>query len=233
MHVGMQTGLPPRCSVGRLARAGLLGADMQFVHCCSTSDEELRQMEAMGASIVICPISEMALAIGVPPTGRAREAGLRPAFGADAVCTASGDLFDEARTALLAERCLRAQPVFEAEGEVKESEELLLSSRDAIEGITLNAAAACWLGGRIGSLSVGKRADIIVLGGFDLSVASLADIQATVVSSAHGSNVVTVIVDGEIVKRDGALVGIDRDRLGAALATSRERLFVEAGYTPG
>jgi 5-methylthioadenosine/S-adenosylhomocysteine deaminase len=225
MHVGVQDGTPPRRSVGRLAEAGLLGNDMQFVHCCSTSDEELRQMADAGATIAICPMAEMALAIGVPPTGRAREAGLKPAFGSDAVCSASGDLFDEARLALLGERCLRAQTFFHTNSEVVASEDLGLTTLDVIEAITINGANACWLGSRIGSLTVGKRADIVVLGKLDLSVTSLQDIQAAVVASAHGSNVETVIVDGEIVKRGGALVGIDRGAIGAALARSRERIF--------
>src|ERR1019366_7112022 len=94
--------------VARLARAGLLDGDMQFVHCCTTGAGELRQIAEAGARIVVCPMAEMALGIGVPPTGRARDCGLRPAFATDAVCSASGDLFDEARLALLTERSLRA-----------------------------------------------------------------------------------------------------------------------------
>ncbi len=231
MHVGMQTGGPPRRSVGRLADAGLLGPDMQFVHCCSTSDVELRQLADAGATIAICPMSEMALAIGVPPTGRAREAGLKPAFGCDAVCSASGDLFDEARIALLGERSLKAQTFFETNSEVVAGDDLGSTTLDAIEGITVNGANACWLGSRIGSLTVGKRADIVLLRELDLSVASLGDLDAAVVASAHGSNVETVIVDGEIVMRGGALTGIDRGAVGAALARSRERLFAAAGYS--
>jgi cytosine/adenosine deaminase-related metal-dependent hydrolase len=229
MHVGMHDGTPPRRSVARLADAGLLGSDMQFVHCCSTSDAELCQMTDAGAMIVICPISEMALAIGIPPTGRAREAGLEPALGSDAVCSSSGDLFDEGRVALLAERCLKAQAFLRTNSEISASEDLGSTTLQAIEAITVNGAKACWLGSLVGSLAVGKRADIIVLGEFDLSVPSLRDIQAAVVTCAHGANVDTVIVDGEIVKRDGTLVGIDRVALGAALAGSRDRLFSRAG----
>jgi 5-methylthioadenosine/S-adenosylhomocysteine deaminase len=213
MHVGMQNGAPPRRSIAGLAEAGLLGADMQFVHGCSTGDDELRQLEAAGATIVICPTAEMALAIGVPPTGRAREAGLRPAFGADAVCSASGDMFDEARLALLAERCLRAQPIFEAERDVQK-EDLVLTAADAIEGITVNGARACWLEGRVGSLTIGRLADVVVLSELDLSVASLGDIRATVVSSAHGSSVEAARLERRCRARCRARVDGARGRRG-------------------
>ena len=225
MHVGMQDGTPPRRSVGRLADAGLLGTDMQFVHCCSTSDEELRQLAGAGAKIAICPMAEMALAIGVPPTGRARDADLKPALGSDAVCAASGDLFDEARIALVGERSLRAQDFFDTTTEVVASRDLGPTTLDVVEAITVHGANACWLESSVGSLTVGKRADVVLLGELDPSVGSLGDIPATVVAAAHGSNVETVIVDGEIVKRDGVLVGIDRAAIGVALARSRERVF--------
>ena len=198
---------------------------MQFVHCCSTSDEELRQLAGAGAKIAICPMAEMALAIGVPPTGRARDAGLKPAFGSDAVCSASGDLFDEARIALVGERSLRAQDFFDTTIEVVASRDLGPTTLDVIEAITVNGANACWLESTVGSLTVGKRADVVLLGELDPSVGSLGDIPAAVVAAAHGSNVETVIVDGEIVKRDGALVGIDRAVIGVALERSRERVF--------
>ena len=228
MHVGIQDGTPRRRSVGRLADAGLLAADMQFVHCCTTGDDELLLMADAGATIAICPMAEMALAIGAPPTGRALEAGLTPAYGSDAVCSASGDLFDEARLALLAERCLRAERFFAAGSDVATSDDLVVTSMDAIRGITVNAAAACWLEGRVGSLSVGMCADVILLRELDPSIASVGDIQATVVAAAHGSNVDTVIVGGEIVKRGGAFPRIDRSAIGAALSRSRERLFAGA-----
>ena len=185
-------------------------------------------MADAGATIVICPMAEIALAIGSPPTGRAREAGLAPAYGSDAVCSASGDLFDEARIALLTERSLRARRLFDVGSEVTTSEDLGFTSVDAIRGITVDAAVACWLEGRVGSLSVGMCADLVLfLRELDPSIASVGDIQATVVAAAHGSNVDTVIVDGEIVKRGGAFPGIER-RLAAAAGGGRRPIFADA-----
>jgi cytosine/adenosine deaminase-related metal-dependent hydrolase len=233
MHVGIRDARRPRRSVARLAAAGLLAGDMQFVHCCTTSAGELRQIAEAGARIVVCPTAEMALGIGVPPTGRARDCGLRPALGADAVCSASGDLFDEARLALLAERSNRAPGSTRPDRRsASGSEEPEPTTREALAAITLDATRACWLEDRIGSLTIGKRADIVLLRGLDADLIPGTDLHATIVSSAHGSNVDTVIVDGEIVKRDGTLLGIDREGIGAALAAARERLFADPAASP-
>ncbi|HEY5058873.1 MAG TPA: amidohydrolase family protein [Gaiellaceae bacterium] len=232
MHVGMHEGAPPRRSIGRLAEAALLGPDMQFVHCCSTTAEELARLADAGAAVVVCPVTEIALAIGIPPTGRIRDAGLAPALGADAVCSTSGDLFDEARVALLTERCLRAERRFADAHEVESAGELGFSSREALEAVTINGARACWLGDRVGSLTVGKRADIVLLRASDLGLAPLSDVVGGVVGGAHGGNVDTVLVDGKVVKRHGRLVGVDLKAARSSLERSRDKLFAAGGF-PG
>ena len=69
----------------------------------------------------------------------------------------------------------------------------------------------------------------MLLRGLDIAAIPAADLHGAIVASAHGANVDTVIVDGEIVKRDGRLVGIDRSAVVDALAESRARLLAEAG----
>ncbi|HEX4034333.1 MAG TPA: amidohydrolase family protein [Solirubrobacteraceae bacterium] len=219
MHVGIRDAARPRRAIARLLGAGLMGPDLQFVHCCTSSARELRAVADAGARIAVCPMAEMALGIGVPPTGRARAAGLRPALATDAVSSASGDLFDEARLALAGERI--SSPAG--------AQESRPSAREALAGITLDAARACWLENLTGSLEVGKRADVVLLRGLDIAAIPGADLHGAIIASAHGANVDTVLVDGEIIKRDGALVGIDRAATAAALAESRARLIAEAG----
>ena len=225
MHVGIRGVARPRRAIARLAGAGLLGPDLQFVHCCTSSAGELRDLAGAGARIAVCPMAEMALGIGVPPTGRARAAELRPALATDAVSSASGDLFDEARLALASERIASASPAGAREPRP--------SAREALAGITLDAARACWLDDLTGSLAVGKRADVVLLRGLDIAAIPGADLHGAIVAAAHGANVDTVIVDGEVVKRDGALVGIDRAAIAAALAESRRRLLAEAAAAGG
>ena len=81
--------------------------------------------------------------------------------------------------------------------------------------------------------AMGPTADVVLLRGLDIAAIPAADLHGAIVASAHGANVDTVIVDGEIVKRDGKLVGIDRAAVAGALAESRARLLDEAGAGTG
>src|SRR6266567_6212452 len=76
-----------------------------------------------------------------------------------------------------------------------------VSFREVIQMATLNGATALGIADTTGSITVGKRADLILIRGNDLNVAPVADIEASVVQSANVNNVDTVLVDGRIVKR--------------------------------
>ena len=90
---------------------------------------------------------------------------------------------------------------------------------------TLNGAKALGIGDTTGSITVGKRADIILIRGNDINIAPVADIEASVVQSATPANVDTVLVDGRIVKRGGKLVPTTSTR---SCATPRPRRCASA-----
>jgi 5-methylthioadenosine/S-adenosylhomocysteine deaminase len=232
MHCGIPTGAPSRRTIAQLAEAGLLREDMQFVHCCATADEEFVSLAAAGGVAVACPMAELGMGMGQPPVGRMRDAGLRPAVGADAVCTASGDQFDEARTALFSERGRHARAITGQGRPVENPSQLGLTAREALEAITIGGARACWLEDRVGSLTPGKQADVIMFSATDLNLSPLSDVIGMLVCSAHGRDVDTVIVAGEIVKRDGRIVGVDERSVHDGLLATRDRLFASQGY-PG
>jgi 5-methylthioadenosine/S-adenosylhomocysteine deaminase len=234
MHVAVLDGNPPAYGIRQLEEAGLLGDDLQFAHCVTTTADEFRSVVAADARATCTPMAELLLGFGIPPTGRMLAAGLGPSFGADTVCSASGDLFDEARTALIAERTRMAALQF-ATGPVENAAQLGMSARCALEGITINAAHACWLEDRVGSLSPGKLADIILLRGRDLTLAPVNNVLGTVVCGAHGANVDTVLVGGEVVKSGGELLHIDRDEIYSDLIAARDRIFTAnngIGFVP-
>jgi 5-methylthioadenosine/S-adenosylhomocysteine deaminase len=231
MHVGVPMGPPPpRPEIRFLADEGLLGADMNFVHCCTTTDDEFRRLAAAGGTATVSPMAELALGMGSPATARMRDCGVPPAVGSDAVCSSSGDLFEEARVALLAERTRAAAAMFAKGRAVERSSELTMTAREALETITINGARACWLGDRVGSLTPGKAADVILLRGTDLNLSPLSDLIGTIVCCAHGSNVDTVLVGGMIVKRGGALVGIDVKAIESELVAARDHLYEAGNY---
>jgi cytosine/adenosine deaminase-related metal-dependent hydrolase len=100
---------------------------------------------------------------------------------------------------------------------------------EVIEMATINGARALGLGGVTGSLTVGKRADIILIRGNDVNVAPVANIETAVVQCATPANVDTVMVDGRLVKRRGALVGYDVERIVRDAKASALRIRAAAG----
>jgi cytosine/adenosine deaminase-related metal-dependent hydrolase len=232
VHVGAPEGPEPMLSIKRMSEAGLLGPDINFAHCCNSTDEELRLLAEAGGTATACPTLDMAFGMGTPATGRLRDAGLRPAVGVDSVIASSGDMFEEARLGLLYERMRRAQAVFAQGRDVKSVDELGFTTREALESMTINSAHAIWLGDKVGSLTPGKKADIILLRATDFNIAPLSDMVAAIVCGANSGNVDTVIVGGRIVKRDGKLVGIDTERIYRLFIEARDRMYAYDDY-PG
>jgi len=232
IHVGISAGRTPKQSIKRLNEAGLLGPDLNFAHCCDATDEELGMLAAAGCTATACPTLEMSFGMGMPVTGRLRDAGVRPAVGVDSVNGTGGDMFDELRVALLCERSRRAQSIFASGQAIQSVDQLAFSSREALESGTVNGADAMWLGEQVGSLTPGKKADVILLRAIDLNLAPLSDLVGAIVCGANSGNVDTVMVGGRIAKRCGKLVGIDVDRIRRLLVQARDRAYSYDDY-PG
>lgn len=189
-------------------------------------------LAAAGCTATACPTLEMSFGMGMPVTGRLRDAGVRPAVGVDSVNGTGGDMFDELRVALLCERSRRAQSIFASGQAIQSVDQLAFSSREALESGTVNGADAMWLGEQVGSLTPGKKADVILLRAIDLNLAPLSDLVGAIVCGANSGNVDTVMVDGTFVKRGGKLLTIDVDRVRRLLAEARDRAYAYDDY-PG
>jgi cytosine/adenosine deaminase-related metal-dependent hydrolase len=105
----------------------------------------------------------------------------------------------------------------------------MLGFVETIEMGTLNGAKALGLGDVTGSLTPGKRADLIVIRTTDLNIAPLAHIETTVVQSAQPSNIDAVMVDGRFVKRHGKLIGFDVPAIVERAQKSSLRIRSSAG----
>lgn len=228
-HVGVPMGPPPKESIKGLFDAGLLGPDMSFAHCCDATDEEFRLLADVGGRGMSCPVIDAGLGMGASPTRRMRANGIAPCFTADAVVATSGDMFEEARVGLLLARDEDARATF-AEGRAVVEHGDRITAREGLESISLAAAKNCWLEESVGSLTPGKRADVILLRAGDLNLWPISNLVGTVMSCAHGGNVDTVLVDGAVVKRNGKLVGIDREAIRNGLIEARDRLYAAGGY---
>ncbi|MGE8328323.1 TRZ/ATZ family hydrolase [Pseudomonas urmiensis] len=140
--------------LARLARLGLLGPNLQAVHMTQISDDDLALLVESNTSVIHCPESNLKLASGFCPVERLWQAGVNVAVGTDGAASNNDlDLLGETRTAALLAKAVAGSAA-------------ALDAHRALRMATLNGARALGLEARIGSLEVGKAADLVA---FDLS----------------------------------------------------------------
>jgi cytosine/adenosine deaminase-related metal-dependent hydrolase len=159
---------------------------------------------------------------GHPITGRLRDAGHAPSLGVDLESAIAGDMFTVARVALASQRALDNAASRETHGQLPATS--TLSCNDALDWITLRGAEALGLADRIGSLTPGKQADVVLLRADTLNMRPLHDPVAAVVMQASLANVDTVLVAGQIRKRHGQLLFPSLDQRLAELDESGRRI---------
>jgi 5-methylthioadenosine/S-adenosylhomocysteine deaminase len=206
--------------VKQLHDLGLLGADTTYIHCCYFSEEEWRLVADSGGTISIAPQVEVQMGHGWPPVMKAIEYGLRPSLSIDVVTTVPGDMFTQIRAAFGAERARVNAVAWQANEPVPDT---MLTARQMLEMATINGAHVAGLEDRTGSLTPGKRADIVLLDARALNMAPVIDATAAVTLSADVSNVDTVLVDGVVRKRHGRLLA-DSDGARRKVESSRDYL---------
>ncbi|MFD5558528.1 amidohydrolase family protein [Streptomyces sp. NPDC127068] len=217
--------------VAWLADNGLLGPDVVCAHCNSLADDEFQIMADAGCSAAMTPEIEMQMGHGWPATRRLLDAGLAPTLGIDIATCNSGHLFQVMRTVLLVERAF-AHAGAARRGEVLE-EQLPLNTRDVIEFATINGAKALRLDHRIGSLTPGKDADVVLLRADGIEMAPMNSAAGAVVLAGHPGLVDSVWVAGRRVKAGGKLVGVDESRVVGLVDGARDHVLSRAGVEPG
>jgi 5-methylthioadenosine/S-adenosylhomocysteine deaminase len=216
--------------VAWLAERGLLGEDVICSHCNSLADDEFQMMADWGCSASMTPEIELQMGHGWPVTGRLLKVGMQPTIGIDIATCNSGHLFQVMRTVLLLERAW-AHDRADRSGEAVDR--LPVDTQDAIEIATINGAKALQLDHRIGSLTPGKDADIVMIRADNLEMAPLNNPVGAVVLAGHPGLVDSVWVAGRAVKREGKLIGVDERRIIQELTQSRDYVLSKAGVKPG
>ena len=221
-HTGCVWGSQLTLGIRELDAHGLLGSDQVHVHCNTCSGEELDLLAQAGAKVSSTPETELQMGMGRPILRAALARGMAPTLGCDIISNNSGDLFAQMRIGLAAQRQFDNEPSLAQDTAV---ESLSLTVRDALGFVTVNGAAALGLGDRVGSLTPGKQADVVVLRPTGFALWPVNDPVAAVVLQASAADVDTVLVAGRIVKRNGALVGVEPAAVRGALEASRDRVL--------
>jgi cytosine/adenosine deaminase-related metal-dependent hydrolase len=221
-HTACVWGSQSTMGVRELEAHGLLDSEQVHVHCNALSDEELGLLAEAGAKVSSTPETELQMGMGHPVIGRALALGMKPTLGCDIVSLNAGDMFAQMRIGLQFERAMQNDPVI-ASGEMPAR--LGLGVRDALRWATVNGVEALGLAARTGSLSPGKQADLILVGGDALNMTPRPEPVGSLVVQANASNVDTVVIAGRVVKRGGVLVDLDPARVRRLAEESRERVF--------
>jgi cytosine/adenosine deaminase-related metal-dependent hydrolase len=219
LHVGMAGTAD---AITTLQRFGLLGADVNYAHGNLLTDDEFDLIATSHGTLSITPSTDMLMQFGTyPGTGRALGRGIVCGFGVDTVCSAGTDLFSEMRLALAAERS-RANAAALARGERVETVDL--HQRDMLRLATLDGARVWNLDDAIGSLTPGNQADIAIVDMRSPHLDGFGDPVAVMVLGAGPADVETVIVGGDVVKRDGQLLGAHVTRAHQLMHETQDRL---------
>jgi 5-methylthioadenosine/S-adenosylhomocysteine deaminase len=204
--VERQTG---RRNVEYLDSVGITGPHVALAHCVHVNEDEMGLLARTGTHVAHCPSSNLKLGSGIAPVAEMLERGVSVSIGADgAPCNNRLDMFTEMRAAALLQKVTRGTTALPAERVLRMA--------------TLDGARALGLEGEIGSLEAGKRADITVLDLGRLHLTPRPDIISTVVYAAEAADVRTVLVDGRVLLREGALTTInERETIDEALEQYR------------
>lgn len=218
-HVGHPNPLG-MSEIGLLHDAGVLGSDMHVIHGGGCSDDELRMLAQAGVGLSVSPTVESWMpGLGVPATARALRAGVQVSFSADTELVAGGDMFAIMRAAFTADQLRRmSDPAY------REAHRPLTPAQ-LLELATIGGAMVSGIADRVGSLTPGKRADVILIDREAPNILSQADSATAIVTAAHAGNVTGVFVDGVERKAAGTLTRIrEFERLRPALHEATDRL---------
>src|SRR2546423_2775857 len=210
--VRRETGLR---NIEYLDSVGVSGPHVLLAHCVHVSEGEMNLLARTGTHVAHCPSSNMKLGSGVAPVSEMLERGVSVSLGADgAPCNNRLDMFTEMRTAALLQKVSRGA-------------EALPAAR-VLRMATADGARSLGLSGEIGTLEVGKRADITVLDLERLHTTPRPDVVSTVVYAAEARDVRTVLVDGRVLLLDGELKALDEAKVIAEACRESKTLAARA-----
>ena len=192
--VARDTGLG---NIAYLNAVGLTGGHVALAHCVHVDQSEIELLGRTQTKVVHCPSSNLKLGSGIAPVMEMLKQGVSVSLGADgAACNNRLDMFTEMRTAALLQK-------------VEYGPEALPADR-VLQMATIDGARALGLGSQIGSLEIGKRADVIIVELRELHTAPRGDdTVSTIVYSAQTTDVAAVIVEGEVLMKDRKLLRLD------------------------
>ncbi|MBA3247978.1 MAG: 5'-deoxyadenosine deaminase [Pyrinomonadaceae bacterium] len=187
-------------NVAYLSSVGLTAPHVAFAHCVHLHDSEIDILAHTGTHVAHCPSSNLKLGSGIASVVQLLERGVSVSLGADgAPCNNRLDMFTEMRTAALLQKVIHGADA--------------LPAVRVLRMATIDGAMALGLSQEIGSLELGKRADILLIELEQLHSTPQPDIISSLVYAATASDVRTVIIDGKIVLQERELLTLNEAKV--------------------
>jgi cytosine/adenosine deaminase-related metal-dependent hydrolase len=205
--------------VQEMGEAGLLGPDTTYIHCTTLNDTEIQMIVDSGGTVSLASPVEMMMGHGMPPIQKFLDRGLAPSLSVDVETNVPNDMFNQMRSVLALQRAT-------ATAEGKEP----MSTRDVLACATIEGARAVGLDAKVGTLTPGKQADVILLRTDRLNVTPLNDPVTAVVAGMDTGNVDTVLIAGRVMKRKGELLHVDWPAVKRMAAASRDAVVQRSGF---
>ena len=209
--------------VQEFGEGGLLGPDTTYIHCTTLNDTEIQMIVDTGGTVSLASPVEMMMGHGMPPIQKFLDRGLRPSLSVDVETNVPGDMFNQMRSVLGLQRAIAT-----AQGKTP------VAAREVLEYATVEGARANGLDAKVGTLTPGKQADLIMLRTDRINVTPLNDPTTAVVTGMDTGNVDTVLIAGRVMKRHGRLLHVDWPGVRRMAAESRDYVVAKSGFkVPG
>lgn len=203
-------------NVAYLDSLGVSGEHVVLAHCVHLDEQEVETLARTRTRVAHCPSSNLKLGSGVAEVTKLLQRGVSVSLGADgAACNNRLDMFTEMRSMALLQKAMLGPEALQA--------------NQALRIATIEGAKALGLESEIGSLEIGKQADVILLNLDTLHSSPYSDPISAVVYSAQSSDVKSVIINGELVMKDRELLTLDEESVLREANHERKALMERAG----
>jgi cytosine/adenosine deaminase-related metal-dependent hydrolase len=237
--IGRELAIPVACHIvgtfgmrdefDKLAANNAFTSDNLFVHMTGMSDFAWQKVRDAGAAVSLAVPIEMNMRHGTPPILKAMKMGIEFSLSTDVECTLTADFFTQMRAAMSLQRMFVNGRAL-GETDLPDTTGVPLAKvRDALRWATINGARDLKLDRKVGTLTPGKEADLLILDAEAINVAPLNHVPGAVVTLMDRTNVETVMVAGRIRKWKGKLVDVNLGKLRREIEASRDYVLAQAG----
>lgn len=204
--------------ISGLAQAGALAKGMQIIHCKDATTSEINSLVKAGAVVSLSPFSELRIGYGIPPVKELLDAGATIGVSADTTTlTGNADLFSVMKVFLNLANALNRS-------------EFALSAKRTLQIGTLEGARSLGLAAQTGSLTPGKRADLIMVSANALNLSYVTNPYHLMVEAAQPANVHTVLLNGRVLKRNHQLTHLNKEQILTAAKQEFQQLMEKSGW---